>query len=137
MQALLDDGASADTPDPRGGATPLMYAAAVGSVEAMILLLDKGANANASNSAGATALMWAATDLDKVKLLLSRGADAKAVSQRGRTALFIAARNDASSATVKLLMDAGGDPEGERCGQDDRASLGGRRQRYRHNPPAG
>ena len=56
--------------DPRGGATPLMHSAAVGSVEAMKLLLDSGANANATNAAGATALMWAATDIEKVRLLL-------------------------------------------------------------------
>ena len=110
LQTLLNGGASPDVPDPRGGATPLMYAAAIGTVEAMTLLLDKGADANASNSGGATALMWAATDISKVKLLLSRGADAKAMSQRGRTALFIAARNDSSSGIVKLLMAAGADP---------------------------
>ena len=110
LQRLLESG-KPDIPDPRGGATPLMYAAAFGSIEAMTLLLDKGASANASNSAGATALMWAASDISKVKVLLSRGADPRAVSQRGRTALFIAARNDASSATVRLLMAAGADPK--------------------------
>lgn len=111
LESLLKGGANPNAADPRGGATPLMYAAAVGSLEAMTRLLDNGANANATNSAGATALMWAATDRSKVALLLSRGADAKAVSERGRTALFIAARNDASSATVKLLMVAGADPK--------------------------
>jgi ankyrin repeat protein len=111
LDAMLAGGANPNVADPRGGASPLMYAAAIGSTESMTRLLDKGAAVNASNSSGATALMWAATDIAKVKLLLSRGADAKAVSQRGRTAVFIAARNDASSAAVKLLMAAGADPK--------------------------
>ena len=81
LQALLKGGANANVSDPRGGATPLMYAAAVGSAGAMTLLLDSGANANATNASGATALMWAVTDIEKVRLLLARGADPKAVSQ--------------------------------------------------------
>ena len=109
LQTLLDGGASPNLADPRGGATPLMSAAAVGSLEAMRLLLDKGANVNAASTVGATALMWAATDADKVRLLLSRGADVKAVSQRGRTALFLAARSDRSADIVKLLLAAGAD----------------------------
>ncbi len=111
LDAILARGTNPDIADPRGGATPLMYAAAIGSIQSMTRLLDTGAAVNASNSTGATALMWAATDISKVRLLLSRGADPKAVSQRGRTALFIAARNDASSATVRLLLAAGADPK--------------------------
>ena len=106
---MLKAGANANVPDPRGGATPLMNAAAVGSVEAMKVLLDHGAGVNLTSTTGATALMWSATVIDKVRLLLARGADAKAVSQRGRTALFIAARSDRSVEIVKLLIAAGAD----------------------------
>ena len=109
LQALLKGGANPNVSDPRGGATPLMYSAAVGSVEAMKLLLDSGANANGTNATGATALMWAATDIEKVRLLLSRGADVNVASQRGRTALQTAARSDGSAAIVRLLLDAGAD----------------------------
>ena len=42
LQAMLASGADPNVKDPRGGATPLMYAASVGSVEAMKLLLDRG-----------------------------------------------------------------------------------------------
>src|SRR5450432_2063199 len=40
------------------GTTPLMYAAAFGSLNAMQLLLDSGADVNATNALEATALMW-------------------------------------------------------------------------------
>ena len=109
LQTLLKSGADPNVSDPRGGATPLMYAAAVGSTAAMTLLLDNGAKANATNATGATALMWAATDLEKVRLLLSRGADVNVASQRGRTALQSAARSDRSAAIVRLLLAAGAD----------------------------
>ncbi len=111
LQAMLKAGANPNVPDPRGGATPLMHAAVVGSVDAMKLLLDNGADVNAANATGATALMWTATDVEKVRLLLARGADARAVSQRGRTALHLAARSDGSSAIVRLLIGAGADPK--------------------------
>ena len=52
LQALLAGGADVNARDPRGGATPLMYSAAVGSVEAMTLLLDKGAGVNAASASG-------------------------------------------------------------------------------------
>jgi ankyrin repeat protein len=109
LQALLKGGADPNVGDSRGGATPLMYAAAVGSTRAMTVLLDNGAKPNATNATGATALMWAATDIEKVRLLLSRGADVNVASQRGRTALQTAARSDGSAAIVRLLLDAGAD----------------------------
>jgi len=111
LQGILAGGASANVSDPRGGATPLMHAAAVGSVEAMQTLLDHGADVNATNGTGATALMWAATEIEKVRLLVARGADVKAVSKRGRTALYNAARSDGSAAIVRLLIASGSDPK--------------------------
>ncbi|MEO8026802.1 MAG: ankyrin repeat domain-containing protein, partial [Bryobacteraceae bacterium] len=49
------------------GATPLMLAAAYGSVDAMKLLIDAGADVNAKNDFEATALLWSASDIDKVR----------------------------------------------------------------------
>ena len=109
LQSLLQGGGDPNVSDPRGGATPLMYAAAVGSARAMALLLDNGAKVNATNATGATALIWAATDIEKVRLLLARGADVNLASQRGRTALFLAARSARSAEIVKLLIAAGAD----------------------------
>lgn len=88
-------------------ATPLMYAAGFGSIEAMRILLAHGADVNARNDFGATALMWAITDPEKAGLLVARGADVNARSKMGKTPLLLAAANDGSSGTVKLLMDHG------------------------------
>lgn len=107
---MLEGGASPNAADPRGGSTPLMHAAAVGSIEVMRLLLDRKAGVNASNAAGLTALMMSVTDIEKVRLLLDRGADVNAVTKRGRTALMLAAMSDRSAAIVRLLLAKGANP---------------------------
>ena len=107
LRSLLANGADPNSADPRGGSTPLMHSATVGSIEAMTLLVDRKANVNAVNDAGLTALMMAVTDIDKVRLLLDRGADVNAASKRGRTALMLAAAGDNSAAIVRLLMARG------------------------------
>jgi ankyrin repeat protein len=112
LQAMLASGADPNVKETRGGATPLMYAASVGSVEAMKLLLDGGADPNIRSSADSTALMWSATDIKKVRLLVDRGADVNAVSSRGRTALFLAAMSAPSAEIVRLLIARGADVKG-------------------------
>ena len=47
------------------GVTPLMHAAAFGNIETLRALLDAGAEVNARNRADATALLWAAGDVEK------------------------------------------------------------------------
>jgi ankyrin repeat protein len=95
----------------RHGATPLMYAAAVGSVDAIKALLAKGADAKAKNSFDATALMWGVANPEKVRLLLDAGADVNARSKQGMTALLIAANNAGSTEIVRLLVAKGADPK--------------------------
>jgi ankyrin repeat protein len=109
VEALIAQGANVNLRDRRGGVTPLMYAAALGSTDTMRLLLDKGADVNARSALGATALMWAAADPAKVRLLVERGADVKSVSESGRTALLLAAMSDESADTVRLLLKRGAD----------------------------
>jgi ankyrin repeat protein len=94
----------------RRGATPLMYAAAVGSVEALRLVLDEGANVNSRNAFDVTALMWASGDQAKSRLLIERGANVNARSKQGRTPLLIAARRDGGADLLRLLLSKGADP---------------------------
>ena len=93
----------------RHESTPLMYAAAYGSLDAMKLLLAAGAGVNVKNTFDVTALLWCANDLDKVRLLLEKGANVNAQSKQGRTPLIVAAAHDGNSQTVKLLLDKGAD----------------------------
>ncbi|MGH9719153.1 MAG: ankyrin repeat domain-containing protein [Bryobacteraceae bacterium] len=93
----------------QGGWTPIMYAALYGDSEEVRLLLDKGANPNAQNDDGGTALMYAVEDGEKTRLLLNRGANPNLRSGEGRTALLIAAGWAGSFPAVKLLLENGAD----------------------------
>ena len=98
--------------------TPLMYAAAYGSLDAMQLLLDAGATVNAKNAFDVTPLLWCASDLAKVRLLVEKGADVSARSKQGRTPVLIAAAEDGNSETVKLLIQKGADVSARTLGQN-------------------
>ena len=106
LQALLDQGVSANTPDGRE-ITPLMWAAEIGSVDAMRTLIAAGADVNAQNNFGATALMWSVSDAVKVRLLLDHGADVNKVANSGRTALILAAFTNPSAEVVRMLLAKG------------------------------
>jgi ankyrin repeat protein len=108
LEALLAGGLSPDVRDGDGN-TLLMRAAIYGGVDLVHALLDRGMDVNATNTAGATALMRAAADPAKVKLLLERGADVNARSLAGNHALILAARGYGASEAVQLLLEAGAD----------------------------
>jgi ankyrin repeat protein len=96
-----------------GGSTPLMYAALYGDVGSMRLLLDKGADVNIRNDAGATALLWAVDDVEKTRLLLDHAANVNARSEDGLTALTVAASQAGSGSVVRLLLEHGAKLEGQ------------------------
>lgn len=93
-----------------GGSTPLMFAALYGDAPAVRLLLDRGADPNIANEAGATALMWAVDDASIAGLLLDRGARIDTISREGYSALSIAAGRFGGTSVVKLLLDRGASP---------------------------
>jgi ankyrin repeat protein len=103
------DALSGDAPDSEAAATtpPLMHAVLYESAAAVRRLLEGGADPNAKNGAGATALMWATDDAEKTRLLLQHGADPNILSSDGRTALMIAAGQAGAAPIVKLLLERG------------------------------
>jgi len=106
IKTLLDEGISAKAEGP-DGITPLMVAAETGSLDAMKMLIDRGADVNARNTYGSTALMWSVTDLKKVRLLLDHGADVNVAARSGRTALIIASFANPSAEVVRMLLAKG------------------------------
>lgn len=92
-----------------GGATLLMFAALYGEAASVRTLLARGADVNAANDEGATALMWAAGDLDTARLLVDAGANVNVRSADGRSPLMIAAGIRGAAAVVRLLLDKGAD----------------------------
>jgi ankyrin repeat protein len=107
FEQVLNDHQDAARTTGSGGITPLMYAALYGDAASVRRLLDMGADPNARNDAGATALMWAVDDLEATRLLIERGADPNARSADGRTAVFLAAGRPGASDIVKALLERG------------------------------
>jgi len=77
---------------PRGGWTPMMYAARDGASEAIGALADAGADLNASDPDGTTALMYAIINahFDTAAVLIQKGADPNVADSTGTTALYSA-----------------------------------------------
>ena len=77
---------------PRGGWTPLMYAARDGAADAVRALADAKADLNATDPDGTTALMYAIINahFDTAAVLVERGADPNVADSTGTTALYSA-----------------------------------------------
>jgi ankyrin repeat protein/cytochrome c len=93
-----------------GGTTPLMAAALYGDAALVQRLLDSGADPNAANAAGATALMWAIPDCGTMQRLLDAGADVDARSDDQRSPILIASGTVGAAPALRLLLEYGGDP---------------------------
>ena len=104
----LTSGKNPGTPDDRGR-TPLMLAAYVGSIDAVKVLIEAGADVNAVDSSGSTPLMFGIRDVAKVRVLLDAGARANDKTRQNQTALLLAASTSGSIETVKLLVAKGAD----------------------------
>jgi ankyrin repeat protein len=109
MKSVAEDPKLLNARGPEGS-TPFMYAVLYTGVPTLEQLLKQGADVNKRNDANATALMWAAADLEKTRLLVAHGADVNARSTDMRTPLMIAARRAGNTAAVKLLLERGANP---------------------------
>ena len=87
--------------------TPLFLAAGEGRLEAVRFLLDQGADLNAREQNGRTAVTEAAFfgNISVIKELVLRGADVNAMTDEG-TALDIALKTN-NTATIDLLKHYG------------------------------
>jgi ankyrin repeat protein len=92
------------------GSTPFMYAVLYTDATTLERLIKQGADPNKRNDDGASALMWAALDLEKTRVLLAHGADVNARSDDARTALMVAAGRPGGAPIVKLLLAHGANP---------------------------
>lgn len=106
VRELLRSGARPEEWDKEGNPA-LMVAALHATPNAVAALLDAGAEANATNVFGASALIYAVADPRKVELLLAHGADPNHASALGNTALIAAAGLPESGRSAAMLIAAG------------------------------
>ena len=88
--------------------TVLMWTASKGQVEIIELLLAAGAEINAADARGTTALMLALGKVDALEALLSAGAAVDQKDSRGFTALMSAAWTGRVKAARRLLEHGAG-----------------------------
>jgi|GEM_PF-1002777 len=120
VRSALVAGIDPNTSEPPAGRqrrhkTALMFAAEGGHLEAVKLLVERGAAVNLSDrpgkKLGKTPLMYGA-ECDRaavVRFLLLAGATVDAQDKRGQTALFYAVQ-EKSAAAVAVLLEFGADP---------------------------
>jgi ankyrin repeat protein len=112
LKSMAQSKAAVNAADSRG-TTPLMYAASIGSTDAIQLLLAAGADINAANGLGITPLIYGALDPAVAKILLAAGAEVNVQSKAGRTPLMVAASHPGGAETVRLLLSKGADPKAQ------------------------
>jgi tetratricopeptide (TPR) repeat protein len=108
---LLDHGAGVDTRQTYDRSTPLVEAAFDNDLSSLLLLARRGADINAGNRAGRTALWFAVYNDNEpmVRALLGMKVKADQTGEDHDTPLIQAARNGLTP-IASLLLDAGANP---------------------------
>src|SRR5262249_17821282 len=110
IRTLLESGADPDTPI-NGGAhriSPLMKTRQMEELEIAEYLMDHGANVNAVDEDGNTALQVAVQHVGLVRMLISRGASVNTRNVRDNTPVGTAAWAGKAE-VVRVLAEAGAD----------------------------
>lgn len=119
VKRLLTQDVDVNAKDEFFGRTVLMYAATGGYIDVVRVLLEKGADVNAQDNIGMTALMWAVYDsydtmseghAATVRALLDSGANVNVKENNGEMALMIAVYKRNISA-IQLLLASGADAD--------------------------
>jgi len=108
VKTAIEGGANANARDSYGN-TLLMQTAVYAKVADLGFLLAHGADVNAANQNGHTALMRAMPDLAKVEFLVEHGANIRAATVDGTTPLMMAVRIESAGAVVRYLINKGAD----------------------------
>jgi ankyrin repeat protein len=96
---------------PSGG-TPVADGAMLGDREAVRALLQQGADVNAAQGDGMTALHWTSLygDVEMAKMLLYAGANVKASTRLGAFTPLVLASKSGHGSMVSTLLEAGANP---------------------------
>jgi ankyrin repeat protein len=116
IQRWIDyPGSHIEDTDLQTNKTALIYAALVGSTNALKILIQYGASLNASNNVGCTAVFAAAQKgySSCIQLLCAAAADVNLAMNNGATPLYTACEKG-NSACVQLLLDAQAEVNGQR-----------------------
>ncbi len=104
IAAQLADGPDLAARDNLGN-TALHWAALNNDTATLTALLDRGADANAANTAGATPLIYAVARPESVTALLAKGANVNHATAAKTTALIAATRRPRSAEVVRVLLE--------------------------------
>jgi ankyrin repeat protein len=107
-RVLAADRALVGTRDTHG-ATPLMHAVLHADLDCVKFLLKQGADPNAQNHSGATALIWSVDDAAKAAALLKAGAKPNLRSNHGTSALIAASQIAGNRRVIAQLLAKGAD----------------------------
>ena len=110
VKKALDSGADVNYVYPISGLTGLMFAAEMGYLGTVNLLIDNGATIDAKDKTGCTATIGAARygHFEIVRRLIEKGANIDTTDNSNSTALMFAAQNG-HLAVVKHLIENGAD----------------------------
>ena len=110
-QELLTSGAEVNARDAEHNEAAIVLAAKFGDAEIVQLLIDNGADVDARDDKGRTALFFAEVGSEVFARLLAAGADTLAKDNDGNTILIQKVSESASLAEVEQLLRLGIDPD--------------------------